>query len=122
PARGTLRTYLLIEANARSIESLRRESARRDREDRHLRLAPEPGYDLERDVWDGGVAGHVHDALDGLPEGERVAIELAYFAGYAYRQVAVVLDEPEGTIKSRIRSGLMRLRDRLLALDVGDGS
>ena len=120
PRRGSLRTYLLIEANARSIEMIRSDSSRRHREDRHMRLAPEADYDVEREVWDGVVAEHIHEALESLTEGERTAIELAYFAGYTYRQVAVVLDQPEGTVKSRIRSGLMRLRDRLLAVDMGD--
>ena len=120
PDRGSLRTYLLIEANARSIEMIRRDSSRRAREDRHVRLAPEADYDVEREVWDGVVAEHIHEALETLSEGERTAIELAYFAGYTYRQVAAVLDQPEGTVKSRIRSGLMRLRDRLLAVDIGD--
>jgi RNA polymerase sigma-70 factor (ECF subfamily) len=118
--RGSLRTYLLIEANGRAIELVRGESARRGREDRHARLASQPDLDVEREVWEGVLAEHVRDALDSLSEGERAAIELAYFAGYTYRQVAVVLNEPEGTVKSRIRSGLMRLRDRLLAVDIGD--
>jgi RNA polymerase sigma-70 factor (ECF subfamily) len=120
-SRGSLRTYLLIEANARSIEMLRRDSSRRDREDRHLRLACPTGHDVERDVWDGVVAEHIHEALASLSDGERTAIELAYFAGYTYRQVAAVLEQPEGTVKSRIRTGLMHLRDRLLAVDLGDG-
>jgi RNA polymerase sigma-70 factor (ECF subfamily) len=118
--RGSLRTYLLIEANARAIELIRSDSSRRDREDRHTRLASEADYDVEREVWDGVVAEHIHEALESLTDGERTAIELAYFAGYTYRQVAAVLDQPEGTVKSRIRTGLMRLRDRLLAVDLGD--
>ncbi len=49
-----------------------------------------------------------------LTDQEREAIELAYFGGKTYRQVAVHARQPEGTIKSRIRTGLMRLRHRLL--------
>jgi RNA polymerase sigma-70 factor (ECF subfamily) len=59
--------------------------------------------------------------MDNLSDGERKAIELAYFGGHTYRDVAVILGEPEGTIKSRIRSGLLRLRNQLLDRGI-DGS
>jgi len=48
--------------------------------------------------------------LGTLPEGERQAIELAYFGGHTYKEVAVALDQPEGTVKSWIRSGLRRMQ------------
>ena len=55
----------------------------------------------------------IRSALETLAEGEREAIELAYFGGYTYREVATLLHQPEGTVKSRIRLGLARLADRL---------
>jgi RNA polymerase sigma-70 factor (ECF subfamily) len=119
--RGTLRAYLLIDTNARAIELLRRDGARRAREDRSQRLDARPVADVERDVWENVLADHLRDALDSIPRVEREAIELAYFAGHSYRAVATILDEPEGTVKSRIRTGLHRLRDRLLAVDISVG-
>ena len=67
----------------------------------------------------GPVADQVKEVVAGLPVDERRAIELAYFGGHTYRQVAVLLDAPEGTVKSRIRSGLRRLRKDLAEAGVG---
>lgn len=122
PTRGTLRSFLLIDANGRAIELVRTETARRDREVRDgRRPAPAPAS-VERVVWERSVAGHLADALDALPAGEREAIELAYYGGCSYREVATRLGQPEGTVKSRIRAGLHRLHDRLVAVDVRGGT
>ena len=122
PTRGTLRSFLLIDANARAIELVRSETARRDREDRDGRRPTPPPASVERVVWERAVADHLADALDALPAAERSAIELAYYGGYSYREVAVRLGQPEGTVKSRIRAGLHRLHDRLVAVDVRGGT
>jgi len=108
--RGSLRSYLLAQCHGRSVDLIRSEQSRRAREERDHRQRAEAGYDIEHEVWDLTVAEHVREAMESLPEGERRAIELAYFGGLSYREVAVALGEPEGTIKSRIRSGLRRLR------------
>lgn len=115
PGRGSLRSFLLAHTHGRSVDLIRAESARRTREDNEARLTAEAGRNLEEEVWDMALAEHVRGALSSLAEGEREAIELAYFGGHTYREVARLLGEPEGTIKSRIRSGLRRLR---LALEV----
>ncbi len=65
------------------------------------------------------MADHVREALVDLPEDERRAIQLAYFQGHTYREVAVILDQPEGTIKSRIRAGMKRMRHTLVDAGVG---
>jgi RNA polymerase sigma-70 factor, ECF subfamily len=119
PARGTLRSYVLAHTHGRSVDVVRSEASRRAREGREARRTAESGYDLEREVLDLTLAEHVRDALAGLTEDERSAIELAYFGGHTYREAAALLGEPEGTVKSRIRSGLGRLRDALAERGVG---
>ena len=99
--------------------TLAAETARRRREERDLRSTAEAGYDLEHEVLDLTVASQVKDAIAALPTGERQAIELAYLRGHTYREVAALLDQPEGTVKSRIRAGLKRLREDLGAAGVG---
>jgi RNA polymerase sigma-70 factor (ECF subfamily) len=121
PGRGSLRSYLLAQCHGRSVDLLRSETSRRRREENDLRRTAEGGYDLEREIWDLALADHVRDALDTLPEGERQAIRLAYLGGHTYREVAAMLGEPEGTVKSRIRSGLKRLRTEFVAAGVGLG-
>lgn len=115
PARGSLRSYLLAQTHGRSVDLVRSESSRRVREERDARRTAASGYDLEREVWDLTLAEQVRGALEQLSENERAAIELAYFGGHTYREVAVMLDEPEGTVKSRIRAGLGRLRVELVS-------
>jgi RNA polymerase sigma-70 factor (ECF subfamily) len=112
-ARGSLRSYLLAHTHGRSVDLIRSESSRRMREEREAQLAVEAGLSLEEEVWEMALADHVRHALSELDTDVRKAIELAYFGGYTYREVAKLLDTPEGTIKSRIRSGLQRLNGLL---------
>lgn len=119
PERGSLRSFLLAQAHGRAVDMLRSDSARRDREQREARVAAEAGYDLEHEIWDLAVADRVKEALTSIPEEERRAIQLAYFGGHTYREVASMLDTPEGTIKSRIRVGLKRMRAVLNDVGVG---
>jgi RNA polymerase sigma-70 factor, ECF subfamily len=119
PERGSLRSFLLAQTHGRSVDLLRSDGARRDREAREARATAESGYDLEREVWDLAVADRVRAAVMDLPEDERRAIEMAYFGARTYREVAVALGAPEGTIKSRIRSGLKRMRTVLADTAVG---
>ena len=113
PARGSLRSFLLAQAHGRAVDMLRSNSSRRRREERDSALSAESGYDIEREVWDLAVAEHLQDVVKTLPVDERKAIELAYFGGHTYREVAAMLGQPEGTVKSRIRSGLKRMRGLL---------
>ena len=113
PLRGTLRSYLLAQTHGRAVDLLRSEGARRAREERESRATAGAGYDLEHAVWDMATAEQVRVAVEKLPDSERQCIALAYFGGHTYREVAAQLSEPEGTVKSRIRSGLKRLRQEL---------
>jgi len=119
PQRGSLRSYLLAQCHGRSVDLLRSESSRRNREERDSRRTAEAGYDLEHEVLDLNVAEGVRTAMGQLSEGERRAIELAYLGGHTYREVAQLLGEPEGTVKSRIRSGLRKLRTELIDAGIG---
>jgi RNA polymerase sigma-70 factor (ECF subfamily) len=122
PDRGTLRSFLLAQTHGRSVDVIRSDVARRKREERETREQAEGGYDLGREVWDMALAGHVRDAMSVLNPGERAAIELAYFGGRTYKEAADELGEAEGTVKSRIRVGLKRLRAELVEAGVTVGA
>ena len=117
--RGTLRSFLQRQAHSRSIERVRSEEARRRREDRSVTIEPAQVVDIE-DVIVGTIESErIRAALDSLGPDDRRPIELAYFGGHSYRDVAERLGLPEGTVKSRIRSGLRRLSSILE--DGGEG-
>jgi RNA polymerase sigma-70 factor (ECF subfamily) len=113
-ARGSLRSFLLMDTHARCVDRLRADARRREREEKATRAAMVANYDVDLEAWDLNVAEQVREAMNALSDGEREAIELAYFGGHTYRDVARILGQPEGTVKSRIRTGLTRLRQQLL--------
>ena len=108
------RDHARSSARRRAIRCARAEHAKQ--RDAERTIAPRVG--VEAEVIAQTVAGAVHLALAQLPDTERRAVELAYFGGHSYRTVARMLDEPEGTVKSRIRSGLAKLRVLLAAQDL----
>jgi RNA polymerase sigma-70 factor (ECF subfamily) len=120
-ARGPLRSFLLMDAHARCVDRIRSDSRRREREERTARAAMVSDYDIELEAHDLEVGEQVRAAMATLSDAERRAIDLAYFGGHTYREVARILDQPEGTVKSRIRTGLLRLRTQLLERGI-DGS
>lgn len=111
--RGTLRSFLQRQAHSRSIELVRSEEARRRREDRSLALDVDPIDNLESQVMASIDSERVREALSTLDAEDRRAIVLAYYGGISYREAATRLGLPEGTVKSRIRSGLRRLSSLL---------
>lgn len=106
PARGALRTFLMTLAHRRAVDMVRSEEARYRREEK---VPEDVQPDIEDQVWQSSLSDTVRSALDELPEPEREAIALAYFGGLSYVEVAKRLDTPEGTVKSRIRSGMKKL-------------
>jgi RNA polymerase sigma-70 factor (ECF subfamily) len=110
PGRGTLRSFLLTQSHGRAVDAVRSLNARRLRESGDARRTATAEYDMQHEVWDLAVADQVARALGDLPDEERRAIELAYFDGHTYVEVADLLGQPEGTVKSRIRNGMRRMR------------
>jgi RNA polymerase sigma factor (sigma-70 family) len=115
PDRGSLRTWLGMITHRRSVDYVRREEARRRRMQRDASRRPTQIPDVEEMATALVTAERVRNALDVLPDEQRRAIQLAYFGGKTYRQVAEVLGIPEGTAKSRLRLGLRRVADALSA-------
>jgi RNA polymerase sigma factor (sigma-70 family) len=114
PQRGSLRTWLGTMAHRRSVDYVRREEARRRRAEREAsRAVATP--DVEEMATALLTAERVRAALDLLPDEQRRAVQLAYFGGKTYRQVAETLGIPEGTAKSRLRLALKRIAGTLEA-------
>jgi RNA polymerase sigma-70 factor, ECF subfamily len=113
PERGSLRTFLVARAHHRAVDVVRSEAARRAREEREARQAPTVSDDVEVHARRSATAEELGAAVASLPVEERRAIEMAYLDGHTYREVARLLDQPEGTVKSRIRTGLRHLRESL---------
>ena len=108
PERGALRTWLGTLAHRRAVDYVRREEARRRRSERDAACRVTVP-DVEELATALVTAERVRAALGVLPPEQREAIELAYFGGRTYREVADELDIPEGTAKSRLRLGLRRV-------------
>jgi RNA polymerase sigma-70 factor (ECF subfamily) len=108
--RAGLCTYLVVMAHARAVDRLRSDQARARREEQqaHAAVAPNEGADAQ--VIASSMAAQMWAAVNALPVHEAEALRLAYFGGSTYREVARMLEVAEGTVKSRIRSGLRRLR------------
>lgn len=109
---GTRRGYLHGIARHKALDWIRRQYSAEDRDRRWAALGGGDGS-FEELVCAADDAARVRRALQSLGSAKREAISLAYFGGLSYRQVAVALDLPEGTVKTRIRDGLTQLRQQL---------
>jgi RNA polymerase sigma-70 factor (ECF subfamily) len=111
---GTLRTYLTLRARHRALDTLRSELRRAGREERQARLLPAPRPPTPgEEVTEADTAASVRAAVRRLPPDQRRVVELAYFGGLSYRDVAQRMGIPEGTAKSRVRLALARLETLL---------
>lgn len=115
--RGTVTSWMATVAHRRAVDRVRSEQAARNRVERESHKVVRDHDSVAEPVVERDHADferrRVRKALDRLTDMQRQAVELAYFGGHTYREVAVLLDEPEGTIKTRIRDGMIRLRDEL---------
>jgi len=112
--RGAMRAWLMTIVRNRAIDRVRARRATIDVDDADerslLRTGPNP-------TWEAALgrasAGDLRAALSDLPDEQRRAVELAYFEGYTYREVAEITKVPPGTANGRLRLALAKLRDSL---------
>jgi len=118
--RGKARTWILTLVHRRAVDLVRREEPRRGEP---LETAPAEAADTtEENAWLRLERERVQAALARLPDAQREAIELAYFGGFTQSELADRLGEPIGTIKSRMFTGLARLRELLGETAIEGGS
>jgi len=110
PAKGSAATWILTIAHRRAVDRVRSTTAAAEREKRTSQLMS-AGDEVADAVEASLERERVRRCLAGLTELQRESITLAYYGGYSYREVAGLLGQTLGTIKTRIRDGLIRLRD-----------
>lgn len=119
--RGSFITWLLSITHNLAIDELRKRRRRPQRAENNtseeseqlLPEMPDESQDVEEEVWLASLRDRIADALASLPPAQREAIELAYFQGLTQREIAERLGEPLGTIKTRMRLGMQKLREQL---------
>src|SRR6516162_5891677 len=112
PGEGSARGWLMTLAHRRAVDRVRSAQASAEREARATVAATD--YDVVADEVETRLdAQRVRRCLDSLTELQRESVTLAYYGGYTYREVAALLGVAVGTVKTRMRDGLIRLRDCL---------
>lgn len=111
PARGTAKSWLLTLAHRRAVDAIRHDQAATNRENKYD-WSSGPDFDeVEETVTITLEHEQVKRCLDGLTDLQREAVNLAYYQGYTYAEVATALSANTATIKTRMRDGIVRLRD-----------
>ena len=114
PGRGSVGAWTATVAHRRAVDRVRSTQSARDRDQRDIDSSPRTPHDEVAEIVEDRLERErVTKALTSLTPTQRESIELAYFSGYTYREVAAVLEVPEGTVKTRIRDRLIRIRDEL---------
>jgi RNA polymerase sigma factor (sigma-70 family) len=115
--RGTVASWLLAMVHHKAVDSVRREESQRRRralaEEERILDEPVATRDVDDDVWTRMVSERVRTALGGLSAPQREALTLAYYGGYTPREVAALTGTPLGTVKTRMLSGMRRLKQEL---------
>ena len=112
PERGSARAWAVTMARRRAVDRVRSSQSSRERESRWRDYMPDVDQTVQQ-VEDRLVGEQVHRALEAVGEPYRSTIELAYFTGLTHREIARRTDTPLGTVKTRIRDGMARLRREL---------
>ena len=113
PERGSAKSWVLTLAHRRAVDAVRHDQAATDREQKYD-WSSGPDHDqVEETVTLRMEHQQVERCLGGLTELQREAIDLAYYQGYTYAECATVLGANPATVKTRMRDGLVRLRDCL---------
>jgi RNA polymerase sigma-70 factor (ECF subfamily) len=112
-SKGSVRSWAVTMAHRRAIDRVRSEQASRVRTVNDAAMAIAAHDAVVSEVETTFEQARVRRALEQLSPLQRESVELAYFAGHTYREVAVLLGVAEGTVKTRIRDGMIRLRDEL---------
>ena len=114
PARGSALSWILTLAHRRAVDRVRSARAATEREQREGRRNHHPAFDQVAEEVEAGLERQwVRHCLDRLTTLQRESVTLAYYDGYTYREVAERLSCPLGTVKTRMRDGLTRLRECL---------
>lgn len=114
PSRGSVLAWVMTLAHRRAVDRVRSEQAAANREKRVALLEHTATYDeVVEQVESRLEREQVRRCLRGLTELQRQSVDLAYYRGLTYREVAELLAVPLGTVKARMRDGLIRLRDCL---------
>jgi RNA polymerase sigma-70 factor, ECF subfamily len=110
--KATVRTWILSILNNRGIDEIRSTASRRRTQDRvETQTSTAQPSEAFGEAWRNSQGEQVREALVGLPPEQVKVLELAYFSGYTHMEIAELLDLPLGTVKSRMRLGLKKLRE-----------
>lgn len=114
PAKGSPLGWLLTIVHRKAVDRVRSAEASTRRDTTYHQQNPSIDHDSTAEAAQASLeARRVRNALESLTPVQREALELAYFGGYTHTEVATMLDLPVGTAKTRIRDGLIRLRDTM---------